>query len=49
METMLVIIGLFLCASVVLAITANIFYVASQGLVDLFNALGGFFRLMKRG
>lgn len=49
METMLVIIGLFLCASVVLVITANIFYVASQGLVDLCNALGGILRFIRRG
>lgn len=49
METMLVIIGLFLCASVVLAITANIFYVASQGLADFCAALGGVFRFIRRG
>lgn len=49
METMLVIIGLFLFASVVLAITANIFYVASQGLADFCTTLGGIFRFIRRG
>ena len=49
METMLVIIGLFLCASVVLAIAANIFYVASQGLADLSETLGNILRFIRRG
>jgi len=48
METMLVVIGLFLCVSVVLAITANIFYVASQGLADFCTALGGILRFILR-
>ena len=49
METLLVIIGLFLCASVVLAITANIFYVATEGLVTLCEAIEGIFHFIRRG
>lgn len=49
MGTLLVIIGLFLCASVVLAITANVFYVATQGLADFCSALHGVYRRIKRG
>ena len=49
METLLVIIALFLCASVVLAVTANIFYVATQGLVNLCETIEGFLHFIRRG
>ena len=48
METLLVIIALFLCASVVLAITANIFYVATQGLVTLCEVIEDILHFIRR-
>ena len=48
METILVIVAIFLCISVVLAITANIFYVASEGLYNLWTAMEGIFNFIRR-
>ena len=48
MEIFLVILGLCVCVSVVLAITANIFYVGSQGLVDFCSALHSMLRCILR-
>ncbi len=49
METLLVIIGLMLIASLTLALLSSILHVAAQGFLDLCDALSGIVRLIRRG